>query len=596
MKKIRNDINLLKTISIIAVVLYHMGFLKSGYLGVDIFLVINGYFIVKSLYKSFENGDFSYFKFILKRYLRLAPIAIIGVVVSLAVGFFAMLPDDYENLSQSSIASLFFSQNLLSMITTKNYWDVVNEYKPLMHFWYIGVLMEFYLLIPLIFMLLKRISNKMHCSFKKVLLIGLIVIIVPSFIINYLPYFSDGVKFYFVGFRLWEILLGGITFFISTSSIFIDKIAKYKILKKFALILIVFLLIIGVFNTNYSTLWEDHIVPIGSKETYNSNLIIGSRIATLLIVLSSLVYILFEDDVKAYSILVIGKMSYSIFVWHQIVLAFYRYMISYSISYKMGCIYILLVMAVSSFTYFIFEFKKKNSVYILCTINVLVLVFSIVIYYRSGVVRDVPELDIYKDKVEYKMHSKYCDRIYDYDKDFDDTGKLKILIIGNSFSRDFANILLESKLSDKIELSYIFKMDLENKRHIERIKGADYIFVYDYRSNIDGRFWGFIKDSGNVYGIGTKNFGECNGIIYSNRFKDNYLAQTINLNYKYKKLNEEFKNEWRDNYVDLIEVVEQDDMIKVFTDDNRFISQDCHHLTKAGAQYYASKLDFSFIK
>ncbi len=50
-----------------------------------------------------------------------------------------MLPDDLENLSQSVIATNFFTNNILQAITTKNYWDVVNEYKPLMHTWSLGV-------------------------------------------------------------------------------------------------------------------------------------------------------------------------------------------------------------------------------------------------------------------------------------------------------------------------------------------------------------------------------------------------------------------------------------------------------------------------
>ena len=74
-------------------------------------------------------------------------------------GFYTMLPDDYENLSQSVIATNGFGNNILAAITTGNYWDVSNDYKPLMHTWYVGVLMQFYLFYPILF-LLARIDKK----------------------------------------------------------------------------------------------------------------------------------------------------------------------------------------------------------------------------------------------------------------------------------------------------------------------------------------------------------------------------------------------------------------------------------------------------
>ena len=64
------------------------------------------------------------------------------------LGYFVMLPDDYENLSQSVIATNGFGNNILAAITTENYWDISNDNKPLMHTWYVGVVMQFYLVYP----------------------------------------------------------------------------------------------------------------------------------------------------------------------------------------------------------------------------------------------------------------------------------------------------------------------------------------------------------------------------------------------------------------------------------------------------------------
>ena len=163
MKEHRKDLDLLKGISIIAVVLYHLGILPYGYLGVDTFLVINGFLIIPSAVKSLAKGNYALSTWLIRRMSRFLPIVIIASVVCLLIGYFVMIPDDYENLSQSTFASLIFSQNILSAITTGNYWDSVNEYKPLMHLWYLGVVVQFYVVLALALSLIKRISTPPIC-------------------------------------------------------------------------------------------------------------------------------------------------------------------------------------------------------------------------------------------------------------------------------------------------------------------------------------------------------------------------------------------------------------------------------------------------
>ena len=64
MKEYRHDIDVVKGLSIIAVVLFHLGLVKSGYLGVDAFFVINGFFLIPSLYKDLLSKEFSYLFFL----------------------------------------------------------------------------------------------------------------------------------------------------------------------------------------------------------------------------------------------------------------------------------------------------------------------------------------------------------------------------------------------------------------------------------------------------------------------------------------------------------------------------------------------------
>ena len=152
----------IKGIAIIAVVLFHMGYLKYGYLGVDVFFVIAGFLTTRSVLKKTESHEFSYKAFLFDRFKRIMPLVFLVGFVLMLVGFIGMLPDDYENLCESIVASNIASNNILAVLTTGNYWDVVNDYKPLMHLWYVGVLVEFYIVWPLILMLLQWVGNKVE--------------------------------------------------------------------------------------------------------------------------------------------------------------------------------------------------------------------------------------------------------------------------------------------------------------------------------------------------------------------------------------------------------------------------------------------------
>ena len=157
--KYRKDIDGLRAIAILPVIFFHIGTLPSGYLGVDVFFVISGYLITGILYNSILSGNYSVVDFYLRRIRRILPLTLFVTFVALLVGTFIMLPDDLENLSQSVIATNLFSNNILQAITTRDYWDVVNEYKPLMHTWSLAIEEQYYFLYPFLFYLFKRISG-----------------------------------------------------------------------------------------------------------------------------------------------------------------------------------------------------------------------------------------------------------------------------------------------------------------------------------------------------------------------------------------------------------------------------------------------------
>lgn len=143
--KSRNHaIDFLKGIAILAVVLYHLGISKFGYLGVDIFFVISGYLVSLGLVKNFSQDRFSFLGFLNSRLSRLWPGLILISAVALTLGWYFMMPIHFKLNCESVVGTITFTNNFVQYITTGDYWTSANEFKPLMHTWYIGVLMQFF--------------------------------------------------------------------------------------------------------------------------------------------------------------------------------------------------------------------------------------------------------------------------------------------------------------------------------------------------------------------------------------------------------------------------------------------------------------------
>lgn len=602
----RKDLDVLKGFAILAVVFYHLGILKSGYLGVDLFLVINGFLIIPSVCRHILDGDFSYWTFLKKRVMRILPLIVIATLCCLVWGFIVMLPDDYENLSQYVLASNILSGNIMSAISSKNYWAAFNEYKPLMHMWYVGVIFEFYLTFPLIILLANRckllISNNGTVNRQQVDNLRFInIVLAVLFVISLSLYLIPGIpghKFYHVQFRYFEFLAGGLVGMNSQR-------LKYNnpIISTLINLLLILTICIGVFTFDINHLGSEQVV-VGASDNQSSELLLPNNVLVVLtVLLSSLVIVqnneaspinrlLFNDNVLSF----VGKMSFSIFVWHQIIIAFYRYSFSSDITFISLLCYLVFVFVLSYLTFRFIEQKiniTNTSLIITLVSDGIVCVLAGLIYLNAGVVRDVPEIDAYVHNAKRGMHIAYCDRIYGFDLDFPNNDKPNVLVIGTSFARDMANIILESSINDSINLSYIYKL---NESYIDRIKNANKIFIFSSKTNVPDYLWNNIGEGVEVWGISTKSFGISNGAIYWNHNKPWYFEQTVPVNEKVLEVNREWQQQWGDYFIDLMQLaMVNSEQVRVFSPEHKFISPDCEHLVKGGAQYYASVLDFETI-
>ncbi len=581
-KSERNQtLDVLKGLAIAAVVLYHSGG-GYGYLGVDIFLVISGFFMMSGLLRDIENNSYSYFRTIRKNILRLYPLLLIVTAVSLLVGLFVMLPDDFENLGQSAVASSLFSNNLLSMITTRNYWDVINEYKPLMHTWYLGVLMQIYVIFQLLIAIVwKKLKNS-----KKFVAYYTAIVFSLSLALYVLPYFSANYKFYFPMFRMYEVLAGALVALAVNKAHFAPN-TKFVHIAKAVLTVVLAVLIFA------------------NVEIFGDRLLLVVIITSVLVLLSS------WSEKKEYAVLkplaLLGKASYSIFLWHQVILALLRYCfaIESDILLLLLLLGIMVILVIPSYIFvenkLILKLKTEKKKWVAISacscLGIVVIFFGVIINSAGGVVRDVPELGIYTRDKEKTNHASYCDRVYQYNTDFI-SNKLHVLVVGDSFGRDWANILLESDISDNIEISYIYSSCDSINENIDRFAKADYVFYSTRFLNLELlEMMDETVPIEKLYVVSSKSFGENNGHIYVQRNRDDYFNLTVKMDEEITKENEVLKERYQDHYVDLVAPVLADNgEIRVFSDNNKMISQDCRHLTQYGAQYYARVLDFSFFE
>ena len=570
----RHDLDLLKGLAIIAVVLYHAGFCKSGYLGVDVFLVISGYFIVPKVVRDIENDRFRYFRYLERRLFRLLPLVLIVTAVSLFIGYFGMLPGDYRYLCEESMATSVFADNILQALTTQNYWAAI-YHKVLMHTWYLGVLFQFYIVFPILMLLM-----------RKRMLFGLTILSVLSLLLYLMPIDTIGNKYYLLPYRFFEIAAGGIV-----------GLKPFRVDSKLGTVSFLFILLVIFFGT-FTV--GDRTMPynlVGGTNTIRESFL-PRELVLLLTVLFTLLFVSsflgrFNDFATRSRVFApLGRMSLSVYLWHQPILAYYRYFYADELSWMTLVGVVVVTFILSLITYSVVERRlRDNRVSRICLITMFLVIngFALYFFQRGGVVRDVPELDIRDGESDPMAFERYTDRIYQYDKDFPVGGTLpKILVIGNSFARDFANILLESPDSINMLLSYHYDfMDCP----MRRIRQCDRIYFFGWKHQVPDSIWMNLKPGAEIWGIGTKNYGSSNGIFYKNRYKNDYYCQRTPLHSDFYAVNLLLREEWQSHYVDLLSLTMHDDgTVPVFTPDRYFITYDGKHLTPAGTRYYSRLL------
>ena len=206
-KKRSIGIDIIKAISLISVIIYHLYEYKGTYIGVVLFFVISGYLITEVLY---ERDD-SYFKFIKRRYIKIFP-PLIAVLTLSYLAFYYFYGFINIKLIFNSLSSLFGLSNIYQIYSGMSYFERSGDLFPLLHTWSLSIEIQFYVIFPFLIYLFK----KMKLNVKFIAAIIIILSLISGSIMIYKEYMNYDISaiYYGTDTRIFSILIGSAFYFL----------------------------------------------------------------------------------------------------------------------------------------------------------------------------------------------------------------------------------------------------------------------------------------------------------------------------------------------------------------------------------------------
>lgn len=435
--KYRPDIDGLRAISVIAVILFHSGLsiFKGGFIGVDIFFVISGYLITSLILYDLKNNEFNLINFYKRRAKRILPVLFFIIIVCLPLSWFLFSPIQMENFSESILSIIFFSSNFLFWKKT-NYFNNLTENEILLHTWSLSVEEQFYLFFPIFIIILWKLSK--NRIFKIILFISICSLLISEIGWRFTPV----ANFYLAPTRAWEILSGSLV------ALALEN-RRYKANN--------FLSLSGFILIIFSFIFFDEKWPFPS--IYTLLPVIG---VSLIIIYSNKSTILYKI-LSLRSLVFIGLISYSAYLWHLPVLSFFIIITNNNLNNLNLILIICGIFILANFSYKFIEvpfrknfFSEKKTFAILFASFILLIIFSTLGKYTSGFENRFlnSDQDIKNILNNQKNNSNFINEKYSesYIKRWKNNSKPKVLLIGDSFSQDIYNSLYEADILSEIDI------------------------------------------------------------------------------------------------------------------------------------------------
>ncbi len=574
----RREIDGIRAVAVVPVVLFHAGLpsFSGGFVGVDVFFVISGFLITSIILDDLSEKRFSLLEFYERRARRILPALIVVVSASIPIAWLVMLPDPLENFGQSVVATMLSLNNVLLALTS-GYWELASEFKPLMHTWSLGVEEQFYVLFPII-----MLAAYPKLQTKTVVVVWVIVFASFAAALVLTPRFPSG-SFYLLHTRAWELGLGALAAFWNRSRL----IPSSDALGVLGLLLIGF----SVFTFDQKTVHPSFL--------------------TLIPTLGTVLILLFAKDGNRTSralgfspFVTIGLISYSLYLWHYVLLAFGR-IVSFEEPSTAFVISLITAAVLLSFLTWKFieqpfrdrERVTRSQVVVFCTLAIVGLSLAgLSLHLGKGFPGRVFESS---GEEAAGMHISYNQRISAYDKrEFDDYAGPNVLVVGNSHGRDFANILLETGQLTGQNLVYKYvsgacsRGDLSTEEQ-SIFDSADVIFfvVTLVREHCIEASLVEHQTQKHVFFVGPKHFGyNLNAFLRIPREeRPTAMSKIIDPIARANDRNRIIAT--KDRYIDLISYASSDGRhIRVFDNNGAILSADRVHVTQAGARFFAEQI------
>lgn len=452
-KNYRPEIDGLRAVAVLGVLVSHaeFGFLPGGFLGVDIFFVISGFLITQIIVRETATSKFGLLSFYARRIRRLVPALYFVVLATLAASWFISLPDEFVDISKSTISVLLFSSNIFFWTAEADYFATSALYNPLLHMWSLSVEEQFYFLFSIGVLLFGNLlKNKAIICLVVVLLISLAAAEWGAR--NY-----PTASYYLIVTRSWELTLGCLGAIYFERSVRVNSwITRALAFSGVAAILVSFLMI-----------GEHNRIP---------------GLITLVPCIGVLLVLLYGQNSQAISVILgnrpmvfVGLISYSTYLWHQPVFVYARILNIESLSPYHYILLIALVLLLAMFTWACIEqpFRKNkpsvmstsnSGLYMQFAASSLIIITICVLFIKTGGGEGRLSADTNNiiDALKVEREDRKKNTLYDtchfrpdrttigldgFKKQWDCLGSgemVDVVVIGDSHAADIAHSLRES--------------------------------------------------------------------------------------------------------------------------------------------------------
>ena len=306
------SIDSLRALAVLAVIIYHVdvNYLPGGFLGVDLFFVLSGYLISSLIIKEYKKtGSVNLYNFYIRRARRLLP----AVYFMITIGLVVMVLFNEVLLRKSHLDAIFgyiYSSNWWYIFHKLDYFDSFGAQSPFKHLWSLAIEEQFYMIFPLLFLLVNRKKKSKDGTYKlnKNFLYVVLGLIIVSLIAHILLFDINNISRIYFGTdtRAFSLLVGVVGAILYPMERLHAKVTLQQnmVYSVVSLVSIATLITVMIYTSEYNT-W-----------LYRGGFLLVAILGLIVIISSGKQHTLMSRLLSFKPVVFIGKISYSLYLWH----------------------------------------------------------------------------------------------------------------------------------------------------------------------------------------------------------------------------------------------------------------------------------------